>query len=60
MATFIKAERRTLVSEQRVLLRGISWEGYETMLKLIGDQPLRLTQVGTRTARMGQKRPSPP
>jgi Uma2 family endonuclease len=33
-----------LVPEQRVLLRGIGWEGYETILKLVGDQPaVRLT-----------------
>jgi hypothetical protein len=35
---------RTLVPEQRVVLRGIDWDGYETILKLVGDQPAaRLT-----------------
>jgi Uma2 family endonuclease len=34
---------KLLVPEQRVLLRGIGWDGYETILKLVGDQPIRLT-----------------
>jgi Uma2 family endonuclease len=37
-------QARALVPEQRVLLRGIGWDGYETILKLVGDQPaVRLT-----------------
>ena len=33
-----------LVPEQRVLLRGIDWNAFETILKAIGDQPaIRLT-----------------
>src|SRR4051812_13300717 len=32
------------VPEQRVVLRGIGWDGYETILKLVGDRPaVRLT-----------------
>jgi Uma2 family endonuclease len=39
-----RAQGRTLVPEQRVVLRGIGWEGYETILKLIGDKAaVRLT-----------------
>jgi Uma2 family endonuclease len=33
-----------VVSDQRVVLRGIDWDGFETILKAIGDQPaVRLT-----------------
>ena len=31
------------VPEQRFLLRGVGWEGYETLLALLGDRPIRLT-----------------
>jgi Uma2 family endonuclease len=35
---------RALVPEQRVVLRGIGWGGFEAILKIIGDQPgIRLT-----------------
>jgi Uma2 family endonuclease len=35
---------RGLVPEQRVVLRGIGWDGFEAILKIIGDQPaVRLT-----------------
>jgi Uma2 family endonuclease len=37
------AQAKALVPEPRVLLRGIGWDGYETILKLVGDQPVRLT-----------------
>jgi Uma2 family endonuclease len=30
---------RVLEPEQRVVLRGINWEGYEAILRAIGDQP---------------------
>ncbi|MFI5453862.1 MAG: Uma2 family endonuclease [Isosphaerales bacterium] len=44
MATVIATQPRTRTPEQRVVLCGISWEGYETILKLVGDQPTaRLT-----------------
>jgi Uma2 family endonuclease len=33
----------TLMPEQRVVLRGVGWEGYETILALVGDQAVRLT-----------------
>jgi Uma2 family endonuclease len=28
---------------QRFLIRGIGWDGYQTMLRLVGDRPIRLT-----------------
>ena len=31
------------VPEQRFVLRGVGWEGYETLLALVGDRPIRLT-----------------
>jgi hypothetical protein len=31
------------VPEQRFLIRGVGWEGYETLLALLGDRPIRLT-----------------
>ncbi len=37
-----RAQSRSLVPEQRVIIRGIGWDGYETILKLVGDQPVRL------------------
>jgi hypothetical protein len=27
-------------------LRGIDWDGYETILRLVGDQPVRITYKG--------------
>ncbi|HZW30288.1 MAG TPA: Uma2 family endonuclease [Isosphaeraceae bacterium] len=30
---------RALIPEQRVVLRGIGWDGFETILRVIGDQP---------------------
>jgi Uma2 family endonuclease len=38
-----RAQSRSLVPEQRVIIRGIGWDGYEAILKLVGDQPVRLT-----------------
>ena len=29
--------------EQRFVIHDIGWEGYQTLLKLVGDQPVRLT-----------------
>jgi Uma2 family endonuclease len=43
MATAVESKTRALVPEQRVVLRGIGWEGYETMLKLVGNGAIRLT-----------------
>jgi hypothetical protein len=37
-------QAKVSVSEQRVRLRGIGWDGYETILKLVGHQAaVRLT-----------------
>src|SRR4051794_34561807 len=44
MATAVETTKpRTLDPEQRVVLRGIGWEGYETILAIVGDQAVRLT-----------------
>jgi Uma2 family endonuclease len=44
MATAVEPRPRTLIPEQRVVLYGVGWEGYETILKLIGDRSVpRLT-----------------
>ncbi|MFI5453861.1 MAG: Uma2 family endonuclease [Isosphaerales bacterium] len=40
----VERRARALGPEQRVVLRGIGWDGYETILKVVGDQPaVRLT-----------------
>ncbi|HKI20054.1 MAG TPA: Uma2 family endonuclease, partial [Isosphaeraceae bacterium] len=38
-----QSQAKALLPEQRVVLRGIGWEAYETILKMVGDQPVRLT-----------------
>jgi Uma2 family endonuclease len=38
MATIAEPKPRTLEPEQRVVLHGIGWEGYETMLRLVDDR----------------------
>jgi Uma2 family endonuclease len=43
MATTTEIRSRPLEPESRVVLHGVGWEGYETMLKLVGDRPVRLT-----------------
>ncbi|MFI5456365.1 MAG: Uma2 family endonuclease [Isosphaerales bacterium] len=32
-----------LDGERRFLIRGVGWEGYQSLLKMVGDQPIRLT-----------------
>ena len=43
MATITEDRSRTLTPDSRVVLRDVGWEGYETLLKLVGDRPVRLT-----------------
>jgi Uma2 family endonuclease len=43
MATILDASTSRLEGEQRVIIRGVGWKGYETLLDLVGDQPIRLT-----------------
>jgi Uma2 family endonuclease len=43
MPTIVESPARQAEGEQRVLLRGVGWDGYQTLLKLVGDQPVRLT-----------------
>ena len=43
MVTTVDSGTRASASEQRFLLRGVGWEGYETMLKLVGDRRIRIT-----------------
>src|SRR5262249_16354594 len=31
------------VVEHRIVIRGVGWEGYQSLLKIVGDRPLRLT-----------------
>lgn len=33
----------TISAEQKFLLTGITWEGYETLLKILGNRPIRVT-----------------
>ena len=43
MAAATPEQTRQLEPEQRFLLQNIGWEGYETMLRLVGDRAIRLT-----------------
>ena len=43
MPTIVESPASQAEGEQRVLLRGVGWDGYQTLLKLVGDQPVRLT-----------------
>jgi Uma2 family endonuclease len=45
MATTTETQPRATIAEtgQRFLLHDVGWHGYETMLQLIGDRPIRLT-----------------
>jgi hypothetical protein len=31
-----------ILSEQRVLIRGVGWQGYQALLSMVADQPIRL------------------
>jgi Uma2 family endonuclease len=43
MATVTETETFLAHGERRIVIRDVGWEGYETLLKLIGDQPVRVT-----------------
>lgn len=48
MATVVdfKQAARVLEPERRFVLRGVGWEGYEALLKMVGDGHVRLTCDG--------------
>ncbi len=43
MATVVEATAAVNLPEQRVLIRGIGWHGYQALLDMVADQPVRLT-----------------
>src|SRR5437868_2949667 len=44
MATAVdKPATRTSIGEQRVVIRNVGWDGYESLLRLVGDGHIRLT-----------------
>jgi len=43
MATVTEAPAIALQGEHRVVLRGVGWKGYQSLLEMVGDQPIRLT-----------------
>ena len=43
MATTVEPCPRVVPIEQRFVLFNIGWEGYEAMLKILGDRPIRTT-----------------
>ncbi len=43
MATALETAARTGAGEQRVLIRGVGWQGYQELLRMVGNQPVRLT-----------------
>src|SRR4051812_17622495 len=43
MTATIAAKPRPAIDGQRFVLYGVGWEGYQTLLKLVGDRPIRLT-----------------
>ncbi len=43
MATAAETPMILHEGERRIVIRGVGWEGYETLLELIGDQPVRVT-----------------
>jgi Uma2 family endonuclease len=48
MAMVIKdpsARPQVLAPEQRVVLRGVGWHGYEVLLRMVGDGPVRVTYL---------------
>lgn len=46
MATAVETTKRTLEGEQRIVIRNVGWEGYESLLAMIGDGHGRLTFDG--------------
>jgi len=43
MATASETLTRPMDGEHRVVIRRVGWQGYQSLLKLVGDQPLRIT-----------------
>jgi Uma2 family endonuclease len=43
MATVVETAAVPAVGEGRVLIRGVGWQGYQALLGLVGNQPVRLT-----------------
>jgi len=43
MATVLETAAVPAVGEGRVLIRGVGWQGYQALLNMVGDQPVRLT-----------------
>ena len=43
MATAVETSKRTLEAEQRVVLPNVGWEGYEALLRMVGDGHTRIT-----------------
>src|SRR6516165_430148 len=43
MATATSSKSVGLSDGQRFLLRNVGWDGYESLLRIVGDQPVRLT-----------------
>jgi Uma2 family endonuclease len=43
MATAVKPRSKTYEPESRFVLRDIGWQGYETLLNLVGDGAVRIT-----------------
>ena len=49
MATAVEtklATTRSLEGEQRVVIRGVDWEGYESLLRIVGEGHVRITYDG--------------
>ncbi|MGD0042855.1 MAG: hypothetical protein ABSE84_21020, partial [Isosphaeraceae bacterium] len=43
MATVVETAAVPAVGERRVIIRGVGWQGYQALLSMVGDQPVRLT-----------------
>jgi Uma2 family endonuclease len=43
MASVVETEVVPAEGERRILLRGVGWQGYQTLLNLGGDGPIRIT-----------------
>jgi Uma2 family endonuclease len=43
MATATETSTIPFEGEHRIVLRGVGWKGYQSLRKLVGDQPVRLT-----------------
>jgi Uma2 family endonuclease len=43
MATASETLTKPTEGEKQMILRGVGWEGYQSLLRMVGDQPVRLT-----------------